>query len=262
MTWLSEEIYRIHTKKEKEKKNRRFWMVAGALVICLFFIGALSLFFYAQERTTVVIRVEGTLVTGYFPGGEYVGSEYVGEQLRNAADDPLVEAIVLRVNSGGGTPSAAQEIIRDIEYAKVKKPIVVSMGDMATSAAYQISAHADVIYANPDTVTGSIGTIWTFYDISTYLEEEGIDVDVVKSGNKKDMTSTYRSLTPEERMYAQQLVNDSYEDLISDIIQERGIARETVEDARIIRGEEAMELGLVDKMGNLYDAIAEARSLA
>ena len=93
-------------------------MVAGALMLLLVCIGAISLFFYAEERTTVVIRVEGTMITGYVAGGGYAGSEYVGEQLRNAADDPLVEAIVLRVNSGGGTPSAAQEIIRDIEYAK------------------------------------------------------------------------------------------------------------------------------------------------
>lgn len=262
MTWLSQEITRIQSKREKERKNRRFFITAGILILCLFLIAILCFFFYAQDRTTVVIRVEGTMVTGYFTGGGYVGSEYVGKELRIAADDPLVEAIVLRVNSGGGTPSAAQEIIRDIEYAKSKKPIVVSMGDIATSAAYQISAHADVIYANPDTVTGSIGTIWTFYDISTYLENEGISVDVVKSGDKKDMTSTYRPLTAEERMYAQQMVNESYEDFVTDIIQERGISREAVGDARVIRGEEAMALGLVDKMGNLYDAIAEARSLS
>ena len=88
----------------------------------------------------------------------------------------MVEAIVLRVNSPGGTPAAAQEIIGDLEYAKTKKPVVVSMGDMGTSAAYYVSAHADRIYANPDTFTAGVGVIWKFSDISRWMEKEGYNL--------------------------------------------------------------------------------------
>jgi protease-4 len=146
-----------------------------------------------------VIRMEGTLSTGDFSNEDSVGSEYVGNQLRDAADDPMVEAIVLRVNSPGGTPAAAEEIINDLEYAKEKKPVVISMGDMATSAAYYVSAHGNEIYADPDTFTGGIGVIWTFSDVSGWMNQEGYNVTIVKSGAMKDMGSTSHALTPTEQ---------------------------------------------------------------
>ncbi len=232
-----------------------------ALGIGIALLAAGSFLFYSSERSVVVIHVDGVLHTGT-SGAGLAGSEDLGRELRNAARDPLVEAIVLRVNSPGGTPSAAQEIIADIEYAKSRKPVVVSMGDMATSAAYQISAHADRIYATPDTLTGSIGTVWIFYDISELLEEEGIAVDAVKSGSRKDMGAVYRTLAPDEREYAQSLVDESCEDFINDIVEQRNVSPEAIEDGRIIRGEEALAIGLVDEMGNLYDAIEGARALA
>jgi protease-4 len=261
MSWLEEEIARIQNRQLRKRRGKLFFVIVTIFVIAAV-LSAFFFFAYAEERRTAVIRVEGVMVTGTGFGGGYVGSEYVGERLRNAADDPLVEAIVVRVISPGGTPTAAQEIIRDMEYARAKKPVVVSMGDIATSAAYQISAHADAIYANPDTITGSIGSIWIFYDISKNLEDEGIAVDVVKSGDKKDMTSAFRPLSDEEREYAQDLVNDSFELFIDDVIQQRAVEREIIEDARIFRGDEALMLGLVDEMGNLFDAIDGAKGLA
>jgi protease-4 len=206
--------------------------------------------------------MEGTLVTGDSFNGEYAGSEYVGRQLRDAADDPMVDAVVLRVNSPGGTPAAAQEIIRDIEYAREKKPVVVSMGDIATSSAYYVSAYADRIYADPDTITGGIGTAWIIIDFSGWLDEENISVEVIKSGSKKDMSSGYRPLSEDEREYAGQIVNESYERFIGDICSQRDIHVEIIEDARIVRGETAIGMGLVDRTGNLNDAIAGARELA
>lgn len=261
MAWLDQEIERIKHTSRKKTRGKLFYGVTVLLIVTVIIV----LFFaltYAEERKTVVIRVEGTMATGDGAGGGYVGSEYVGRQLRSAADDPLVEAIVLRVNSPGGSPAASQEIIRDIEYARRKKPVVVSMGDIATSAAYHISAHADVIYANPDTLTGSIGSIWLFYDYSRYLDDEGIAVDVIKSGEKKDMTSPYRELTEDERIYAQQIVDASSEDFITDVIAERGVSREFIQDARLIRGDEAVRIGLVDRTGNLFDAVEGAKTLA
>ena len=239
-----------------------FLIITFALIIV---IGILIASFYYTDNThpgVKIIRMEGELSTGDFSDESGVGSEYVGDQLREAADDPMVEAIVLRVDSPGGTPAAAEEIISDMEYAKTKKPVVVSMGDMATSAAYYVSAHADRIYASPDTFTGAVGVIWTFSDISGWMKQEGYNVSVVKSGDKKDMGSSSRALTTDERAYAQQIVNESFERFIKDVTTQRMVARSDIEDGRVIRGDDALRINLVDKLGNLNDAIAGAKELA
>jgi len=239
-----------------------FLVITFGLIVV---IGALVASFYLSDNThpgVKVIRMEGTLSTGDFSDESGVGSEYVGDQLREAADDPMVEAIVIRVDSPGGTPAAAEEIISDMEYAKAKKPVVVSMGDMATSAAYYVSAHADRIYASPDTFTGAVGVIWTFSDLSNWMKQEGYNVTVVKSGDKKDMGSSSRPMTTDERSYAQQIVNDSFERFITDVTTQRMIARSDIEDGRVITGEDALRFNLIDKIGNLNDAIAGAKELA
>jgi protease-4 len=120
------------------RPSRVNWLlivIAGLILITGIFL-VVFYFTWSDEMGVSVVRMEGTLVTGELSGKDFSASEQVGRELRKAADDPMVEAIVLRVNSPGGTPAAAQEIIRDLEYAKTKKPVVVSMGDMATSAAY------------------------------------------------------------------------------------------------------------------------------
>jgi protease-4 len=209
-----------------------------------------------------VVRMEGTLSTGDFSTDDSVGSEYVGDQLRAAADDPSVDAIVLRVDSPGGSPAAAEEIISDMEYAKTKKPVVVSMGDMATSAAYYVSAHANLIYADPDTLTGAVGVIWTFSDVSGWMNQEGYNVTIVKSGAFKDMGSDSHALTPAEQAYAQQIVNESFDEFITDVTTQRMISRSDIEDGRVIRGADAVKINLVDRLGNLNDAIEGAQELA
>jgi len=236
-------------------------IIAGLIIVTGISIAGFY-FLHNDSRGVSIVRMEGTLSTGDFSDEETIGSEYVGRELREAADDPMVEAIVLRVNSPGGTPAAAQEIIGDLEYAKSKKPVVVSMGDMATSAAYYVSAHADKIYANPDTFTAGIGVIWTFSDISEWMDREGYNVSVIKSGSKKDMGSTSRPINEEERLYAQKIVNESFESFITDVISERTIARSDIEDGRVIRGEDAVRINVVDELGNLNDAIDGAKSLA
>jgi protease-4 len=206
--------------------------------------------------------MEGTMVTGEASDADTIGSEVVGRELREAADDPMVEAIVLRVNSPGGSPAAAQEIIGDLEYAKSKKPVVVSMGDIGTSAAYYVSAHADRIYADPDTFTAGVGVIWKFSDISRWMEKEGYNVSVVKSGSKKDMGSTSRPLSDDEEQYAQKIVTESFENFIADVTTQRVIARSDIEDGRVIRGADAVKINVVDELGNLNDAIDGAKKMA
>jgi len=258
MGFLEEEIRRIEGRRWRSALR----ILAIVALILLAVVVATWFLTYTKERSVAVIYVEGTLSTGDFSSPDATGSEFVGGEIRDAADDPIVEAIVLRVNSPGGTPAAAQEITADMEYAKARKPVVISMGDIATSAAYAVSAHGSRIYANPDTLTGGIGTVWIFTDISTWLDREGYNVTVVKSGARKDMASPYRALTIEERDYAQSLVNASFERFIDDIVKQRNISRAEIEDGRVIRGEEAVKIGLVDRLGNLHDAIDDARSLA
>lgn len=236
-------------------------IIAGLLIV----VGLIAASYYLSEsdnRGVKVIRMEGSMQTGTVDDGSAIGSEVVGSQLRDAADDPLVEAIVLRVDSPGGTPAAAQEIIADLEYAKTKKPVVVSMGDAATSAAYYVSAHADRIYANPDTFTANVGVIWEFSDISGWMKNEGYNVSVVKSGSKKDMGSTSRPMTEDEQAYAQKIVHDSFENFITDVTTQRAINRSDIEDGRVIRGADALKLNIIDELGNLNDAIAGAKKLA
>jgi len=236
-------------------------IIVGLLLVCGMSV-AWYLLLYPDTQGVSVIRMEGTMVTGEAYDAETIGSEVVGRELREAADDPLVGAIVLRVNSPGGTPAAAQEIIGDLEYAKTKKPVVVSMGDMGTSAAYYVSAHADRIYANPDTFTAGVGVIWKFSDISRWMEKEGYNISIVKSGSKKDMGSTSRPLSTDEEEYAQKIVTDSFENFISDVTTQRVIARSDIEDGRVIRGADAVKINVIDELGNLNDAIDGAKRLA
>jgi protease-4 len=236
-------------------------IVFGLIVV----IGSMVAAFYfthGDQMGVTVVRMEGTMVTGEASDGENIGSEVVGKELREAADDPMVEAIVLRVNSPGGTPAAAQEIIGDLEYAKTKKPVVVSMGDMATSAAYSVSAHADRIYADPDTFTSGVGVIWKFSDISRWMDKEGYNLSVVKSGAKKDMGSTARPLSSDEEAYAQKIVDESFNTFISDVTTQRMISRSDIDDGRVIRGADAVKINVVDELGNLNDAINGAKKLA
>ena len=236
-------------------------IIVGLIIVIGFFIAVLYLE-HSDERGVTVVRMEGTMVTGDFSDQDMIGSEQVGRELRDAADDPMTDAIVLRVNSPGGTPAAAQEIIRDLEYAKTKKPVVISMGDMATSAAYYVSAHADKIYANPDTFTAGVGVIWTFSDISLWNSREGYNVSVIKSGERKDMGSFSRPISEDERGYAQKIVNDSFETFIADVMMQRMITRADIEDGRVIRGADAVKINIVDELGNLNDAIDGAKALA
>ena len=254
MGWLGGEVDRINRKKMRRGWVKFFFMGGiTAIVILAIVFGAV--WTLSEDSRVSVIHVEGNIVTANVNGNGYAGSEYIGRELRASADDPLVKGIVLRVNSPGGSPAAAQEIIRDIEYAKLKKPVIASMGEIATTAAYHISSHAHVIYASPDTTTGSIGTIWTIYNYSKSLEDEGVSVDVLKSGDKKDITSTYRGLTDDERVYLQKFVDESSELFIDDVVAQRGVDRSLIEDAGPIRGDYALTIGMVDKMGNLFDAI-------
>ena len=238
-------------------------LIIGVSLAVIF--GGVDLSVYPDKDQVAVIYVQGMMITGGMPDGfGFSTSENVCKHLRLAADDDNVEAIVLRVNSPGGSLAAAQEIKGEIEKAKENKPVVISMGDVAASAAYHISASADRIVANPGTITGSIGVIWVFENKSGYYDEEGIEHWVAKSGEFKDMGADWRNLTVDEQAYADEVVMEVFSMFVDDVAAGRNMTREEVlnlSDGRIYTGATAMDLGLVDETGNMYDAIDIAAEL-
>jgi protease-4 len=236
-------------------------IIAGSLFAIFGDLGGLPI----DSNKVSVIYVQGTMITGNIPGGlGYATSEDISKSIQDAADDKNVKAIVLRINSPGGSPAAAQEIVTEIKKAQEEKPVVVSMGDVAASAAYYISAPTDRIIANPDTITGSIGVIWLFENRSAFYEEEGVEFYVAKSGDFKDMGGDWRGLTNAEKNYTDEVIQEVYQRFVDEVALSRNISEEDVKalaDGRVYTGSRAVELGLVDETGNFYDAIDVAAKL-
>lgn len=261
----------LFPQKKKHNLVSSILTVIGLLTVIFLGIAIISYAFglggdNGSSGKVAVIYVQGTILSGNVPSGlGYATSEEISENIRSAVADKNVKAIVLRVNSPGGSPAAAQEIVREIKRAQDKNiSVVVSMGDLAASAAYYIAAPTDYIFANPSTSTGSIGVIWTFQDQTVSNKREGVDYFIAKSGDFKDMGSPWRGLTKEEKEYANSVVMESYEDFITQVSEGRNMSQDTVRalaDGRIYTGAKAKELGLVDGFGDLYDAIDKAGEL-
>jgi len=229
--------------------------------------GLSNIFGGGKTDKIAIIYVDGQMVadkSSDSPAGSAFSSDVV-KCMRLATDDPSVKAIVLRVNSPGGTPVAAEEIISQMNKTRQTKPIVVSMGDMATSAAYYISSQADRIVADPDTFTGSIGVIWTFKNKSKEYDDQGVSVYVAKSGNFKDMGSDWRGLTENEKDYVSSVINQSYDRFVENVAKGRNLPVDNIRsiaDGRVYTGADAKNMGLVDDLGSLYDAIAIAKNMS
>lgn len=214
-----------------------------------------------------VIPLSGTITNEGLPSflGLTITPDQVKEQLEKAKGDSAVKAIVLRIESPGGEVAPCQEILAQIEKVKEKKPVVVSMGTMAASGGYYISAKADRIVALPGTLTGSIGVIAQIPNIEGLYEKLGIKVEVFKGGKYKDMYSGLRELTPEERDIMQRMTDEYYEQFVEVVAEGRGLSKEqvrTLATGQLYTGLEAKNLGLVDELGGLDTAIDVAAELA
>jgi len=190
--------------------------------------------------------------------------EYI-EGLKSFRENSRIKAIVLRVDSPGGGVSAAQEIYREVEKTKAVKPVVASLGSMATSGGYYISCVATKVVANPGTVTGSIGAIAVFPNFEKLFEKIGYSTVVIKSGEFKDIGNPARSMTPEEETLLRDTILEVHDQFVKDVARARGMEEASVRqiaDGRILTGAKAKNLGLVDELGNLQDAIELAKTLA
>jgi protease-4 len=207
-----------------------------------------------RERVALV-RIEGPIVS----------SETVVEELKGHVKDRSVKAIVIRIDSPGGGVVPSQEIYDEVKKAVAKKPVIVSMGAIAASGGYYIASPASRIIANPGTITGSIGVITTVPNIEELMQKIGIRIDVIKSGEYKDITSVFRGIEQEERKILQGVMNNVHKQFIKAVSESRGIALEEVvkiADGRIWTGEQAVQVGLVDELGSLEHAIRVAAEIA
>lgn len=197
--------------------------------------------------------------------GMIVDSSETIKQLHYAKDNSSIKAVVLRIDSPGGAVGPTQEIYAEIIKLKKIKPIVVSMGSVAASGGYYISAPTNIIYANPGTITGSIGVLMKLANFQVLLDKIGIKSLVVKSGEFKDSGSPVRPITEREKKVMQSIIDNMHNQFVLAVANGRKIQVDKVReiaDGRIFTGEQAQLIKLVDKLGNLQDAIAEAATIS
>jgi protease-4 len=215
-----------------------------------------------SRNKVAVVKVEGIISDSDLAGASRMK---VVSALKEA-ERKKARAVVLRVNSPGGSVAACQEVYRSVLRLKEKGILVVaSMGEVAASGGVYVSMAANEIVANPGTITGSIGVIIRSSDLSSLYNKVGVSPKVVKSGPHKDMLSTYRSFSTDEQAILQDLINDSHDQFVEIVMAARKKSRDEVEriaDGRIMTGRQAVQVGLVDSLGDMETAIERAASLA
>jgi len=217
-----------------------------------------------RHNWIAVVYAEGDIVDGDGEIGD-VGGDRFARELRRLRQDDSVKAIVLRVNSPGGSATASEEIQRELRLTMRSKPVVVSMGTVAASGGYWISTYSDRIFAEPATITGSIGVYGMFLNVQQLATNLGFTWDTVKTGKLADMLTISRPKTDEELVVFQRLVDWIYEEFTAKVAEGRKLDKSKVLEiaqGRVWSGAEAKRLGLVDEMGGLQDALAYAAKKA
>jgi len=243
----------------------------SALVLAGIFGGVfVALFGFLFLSWTVVQGQQGVTFGGGRVGvveikGPIVESDEAVEQLHDFLEDDAIQAVVVRVDSPGGSVAPSQEIHAEVRRLAEKKHVVVSMGGVAASGGYYLAAPADKIFANPGTLTGSIGVISQIPNVAEISDKLGFRMNVVKSGPAKDSGNPFRAFTEEDRAIFQAMVDKVYEQFVQAVAEGRELPEERVRaiaDGRVLTGQEALELGLIDEIGNFHDAVRAAADLA
>jgi len=226
---------------------------------------------WVKPPTVAVVLASGAIVTGpsrtdFLYGSQFMGSETVVKQLRRLRVDKSIKAVVLRVDSPGGDGLASDLIWREVtKIRKSGKPIVVSMSDVAASGGYYISCSASKIFADPTTITGSIGVFGGKAVLAGTYDKLGINPEIIKSAEHSDALSPARKFTEEERERLQEQIDYFYDDFVIKVSEGRGLDKEKVHEiaqGRVYTGVRAKTLGLVDEIGTLQDAIEAAAEMA
>ncbi|MCK4466998.1 MAG: signal peptide peptidase SppA [Desulfobacterales bacterium] len=237
-----------------------FFILIFSSIMVTAFIGLSLIFMLAAKDTDFddLLKSGGEKVGIVELTGNITSSRDIIHSLKRFRENSSIKAIVIRIDSPGGAVGPAQEIFREIRKTVKTKKVIASMGTVAASGGYYVAAGADGIVANPGTITGSIGVIMGFANFQELLRKIGMVPVVIKSGQYKDIGSPVREMTKDERGILQNLSNRIHRQFIVDIANGRGMDLSKVEgiaDGRIFTGEEAKNLGLIDRLGNLEDAI-------
>src|SRR5215471_16200599 len=250
----------------------RIALVATGLIIgvVVFFLGTIWFLTTLMEEgglpggaKVAIVEVDGIIGVGPDRGAD---ADSIVRTLAEYRDNPSVAAVVLRINSPGGVVAPTQEIFAAVERVRgAGKPVVASLGSVAASGGYYVAVAANRIYANPGTLTGSIGVIMQLANVGPLLKKVGVDYVVVKSGAFKDIGNFARPMRPEERQVLQALLDDVYGQFVKAVAQRRGLEEKAVlafADGRIYSGQQARILKMVDEIGGLEDAVEGAAKLA
>ncbi len=256
--------------EEKNSRNRG----SGVIVIVLATIGGLVLLGFLFTFLLVFFMVRGGVESVGATSVDKIGivdikgvittPEKVLDAMKQFRENNQVKAVVLRIDSPGGAVGASQEIFQEARRLDHLKPVIASLGNTAASGGYYSAAGARYIVANPGTVTGSIGVIMKLPNVEKLLEKLGIKTTVIKSGRLKDLASITRDLSPEERAVLKSVMDDIHGQFIKDVADSRKLSLEKVTslaDGRIFSGHQALELKLVDELGNFSVALDKAAEL-
>ena len=250
------------------KKNPVLIVVVTAVVLGALFFGIVFLasLLSGNKRTSTTLQMVGVdRVALVKLEGLLITAEPVVEELNDYAEDSSVKAIVLRIDSPGGGVVVSQEIYNAVKNARKEgKKVVASMGTVAASGGYYVAAAADRIVANPGTLTGSIGVKMEFANIEKLLEKIGVRGMVVKAGEYKDVGSPFREMSAQEKKILQDVIDDVHSQFIKAVAEGRNMQEAEVRaiaDGRIFTGRQALDLKLVDQLGDLADSIKIAGEL-
>ena len=214
-----------------------------------------------RKPRIALIYVTGLIVPGWEEFSLYssgANSEKIAGAIKDAREDDSVKAIVMRVDSGGGSAVASDEIWREVKRTKGEKPFIVSMSDVAASGGYWIAVDADAIVAEPSTITGSIGVISGKYNFRGLYDWIGLKKEIIKRGENADILSDYTSFSPEQKELIREQMLEIYNTFLRKVSEGRGMELDEVESVargRVWTGRQALEIGLVDKLGGLWTAI-------
>lgn len=238
--------------------------ILAIFILFILFVGVIALSGFSFGNTVAVIPIQGEIAYGSSDllGGATANPEIIKGLIMEAENDDSVGAIVLEINSPGGTPVASEEIMNAVKNCK--KPVVAWIGDQGASGAYMAASPADKIIASPSSMVGSIGVILDLTNLSELYKKIGVTKMVIKGGKYKDIGADYRNITPEEQVMLQNMVNEYYNNFISIVATNRKLDKnyvKTVAEGQIFTGTQAKKNKLVDEVGSKEDAIKAAAKM-
>lgn len=244
-----------------DPSTRRLGLISGVIILALFLVllflavasDAPGRWAFLSRGKIGVIPVEGIITD----------SRELVERINRFRQEHSIRAVVIRIDSPGGSVAPVQEIFEELLRLKEEKPVVASLGTVSASGGYYIACAADQIFANPGTLTGSIGVLIELFNLEGLLEWARVETKAIKSGRFKDIGSPLRAMTPEEEASFQKLVDGIHGQFVQAVAESRGISRDEVEEIAhggVFSGEEAVTLGLVDELGGFRRAVAYVAS--